>query len=103
MSLFACLLIFPIVSGVAAGTSPGTASLEGWRSAENGEGWHADSRRGVLLVDRHTRGSLIAANASCEKRVQLGFRVLESYSPWARLEIRVRSSGDERSYWAAAV
>jgi hypothetical protein len=99
----AYVLVLPFVCGVATEARPTTASLEGWRASDGGQGWMADSRRGVLVVDRHSPGSLIAAGDGCQKSVGVALRVLQSYDPWARLEIRVRSSGDERSYWAAVV
>ncbi len=96
------LVILPCLMAVGAfAAAATTASLHGWRSADGYRGWRAGEGR--LVFDRRGEGSLIAAEKMWDRRGRVTIRVRESYGPWARLEVRLRASGDERSYAAIAV
>ncbi len=101
VALVAALLFVPV--GPAVAGPPSTASMDGWRAADLDSGWRADAQQQSLRFDSRWSGSLVSADPVWESRAEISLRILETYDPAARIALRFRSSGDERTCCAAVV
>ncbi len=88
--------------GLTLGSAVGTAhSSTAWRSTSLSSGWQVAGR--AVTFDRRGEGSIIATEAVCEQSGEIGLEFQQNYGPWARLELRFRSAGDEQTYAAAVL
>ena len=77
------------------------ATVDAWRSAEGFQGWQVGPDG--LVFDGRAGSSVIAAQPITEERGEITFELVQTYGPWARLQLRFRTTGDEQTYIAAVL